>query len=123
MFQKFIARYLIKITFVSFQIVNSQIVYHSKLGNSVPINMPIETNVILPDGQWHSLRLQITQRILRIFIDDEKVGEELDAESVHNFLDPYLTTITLGGFKKDRTPFTDLTTQCKWNFTIKFSMC
>jgi len=88
--------------------INGQIIYHSKLGNGVPVRMPVDSNEIPSDGQWHSLKLQIAQRTLRVFIDNEKVGEDLDADSVHNFLDPYLTQITLGGFKKGYSSLAEL---------------
>lgn len=100
--------------------VNGQIIYHSKLGNGVPINMPVDSNEIPSDGQWHSLKLQIVQRTLRIYIDNERVGEELDAESVHNFLDPYLTVITLGGFKKEYSSLTELVSKSEFIEHEKF---
>ena len=81
--------------------INGQIIYRSKLGKDAPVNMSVDSNGILSDGQWHNLKLQVHQRILRVYIDGEKVGEELDSESIHNFLDPYLTIMSVGGVNKD----------------------
>lgn len=81
---------------------NGQIIYRSRIGKSQPVNMSADTNVILSDGQWHNLTLHTEHRIVRVYIDSEKVGEELDSESVHNFLDPYLTYLSVGGVNKDR---------------------
>ncbi len=93
---------------------NGQIVYHSKVGKGTPVNMSLESNEILSDGQWHHLKLQIYQRILRVYIDGEKVGEELDSESIHNFFDPYLTTISLGGLRKEYSSQSGLGVNCKY---------
>lgn len=90
--------------------VNGQITYRSKLGKGSPVNMSVDSNIILSDGQWHLLRLQVYQRILRVYIDGEKVGEELDSESVHNFLDPYLTMMSVGGVAKEYATMNDFTT-------------
>lgn len=94
--------------------VNGQIIYHSKLGKGTPVNMSLESNEILSDGQWHHLKLQVHQRILKVYIDHERVGEELDSESIHNFLDPYLTFISLGGLRNDYASNSDLNTHCKY---------
>lgn len=103
----------------SSQMINGQIIYRSKLGKGAPVNMSVDSNEILSDGQWHHIKLQVHQRVLRVFIDGEKVGEELDSESVHNFLDPYLTMISLGGVKKEYLTLNDLTVSCKFrNFSV-----
>lgn len=88
--------------------VNGQIIYRSKLGKATPVNMSVDSNQILSDGQWHHLKLQVYQRILRVYIDGEKVGEELDSESVHNFLDPYLTLLSIGGLAKEYSTLSDI---------------
>lgn len=94
------------------QMVNGQIMYRSKVGKGSPVNMLIDSNEILSDGQWHQLKLQVYQRIFRIYIDNEKVGEELDPESVHNFLDPYLSFISLGGLRKEYSTQSDYGVTC-----------
>lgn len=96
--------------------VNGQIIYRSKVGKGLPVNMSVDSNEILSDGQWHQLRLQVDQRILRIYIDNEKVGEELDSESVHNFLDPYLTVISLGGLRKEYSTLNEFAAYCEYFF-------
>lgn len=51
----------------------------------------------LDDGNWHNLTMTIGAKSLKIFLDGNKVGEELDSASVHDFMDPYLTKLYLGG--------------------------
>lgn len=58
-------------------------------------------DLMLSDGNWHNLTLHSHNRELRLIIDDKKVGEELDSDGVHDFLDPYLTTLSIGGVRKD----------------------
>lgn len=100
------------VNFIVFQMVNGQIMYRSKVGKGLPVNMLIDSNEILSDGQWHQLKLQVYHRIFRIYIDNEKVGEELDPESVHNFLDPYLNFISFGGLRKEYSAQSDHGVTC-----------
>lgn len=60
------------------------------------VNMSIENREVT-DGQWHNVTLLSKYRTLRLLLDDEEVGDELDMSIVHDFLDPYLTSLTLGG--------------------------
>jgi len=53
------------------------------------------------DGNWHNLTMAIGAKSLKLFLDGQKVGEELDSASVHDFLDPYLTKLYLGGVDRD----------------------
>jgi len=53
------------------------------------------------DGNWHNLTMSIGAKSLKLFLDGQKVGEELDSASVHDFLDPYLTKLYLGGVDRD----------------------
>lgn len=55
----------------------------------------------LDDGNWHNLSMVIGSKSLKLFLDEIKVGEELDSASVHDFLDPYLTKLYLGGVDRD----------------------
>jgi len=56
------------------------------------------------DGAWHVLKLVSQNRGLNCYIDGQKMGEELDASSAHDFLDPYLTVLALGGFSEAYIP-------------------
>lgn len=52
--------------------------------------------VKVDDGHWHNLTLASVDRVLRILLDGKPAGEELEVSSVHDFLDAYLTSLTLG---------------------------
>ena len=60
------------------------------------VNMSIDDHVVT-DGQWHNVTLLSKYRTLRLLLDGQDVGDELDMSIVHDFLDPYLTSLTLGG--------------------------
>ena len=38
--------------------------------------------------------------VVQVYLDEERVGYDLEQESTHDFLDPYLAKITFGG-KRD----------------------
>ena len=54
-------------------------------------------NHVVADGQWHNVTLLSKYRTLRLLLDGQEVGDELDMSIVHDFLDPYLTSLTVGG--------------------------
>ncbi|XP_031340977.1 cadherin-related tumor suppressor [Photinus pyralis] len=83
--------------FTSVELINGQVVYISKL--STLINM---TNTLgsVTDGQWHNLTLRSHVHGLEILVDGHRIGDELDSAGVHDFLDPYLTYISIGGASK-----------------------
>ena len=69
--------------------------YTSKLGANQPVNMTIlEPSVA--HGEWHNLTLLSANGMLQLVLDDEAIGKELDLSLVHDFLDAYLTSLTLG---------------------------
>ncbi|KAK1136335.1 hypothetical protein K0M31_000896 [Melipona bicolor] len=55
----------------------------------------------LADGRWHNLTLHSYLRGMRLFVDGVQTGEELDPVSVHDFLDPYLSVLSIGGVSQD----------------------
>lgn len=61
--------------------------------------MSVDKNV--DDGNWHNLTMVIGAKSLKLFLNGQKVGEELDSVSVHDFLDPYLTKMYLGGVDRE----------------------
>lgn len=69
--------------------------YTSKLGANQPINMTIP-EVTVNDGNWHNLTLLAAQSALRLILDGDIIGDELDLPFIHDFLDAYLTSLTLG---------------------------
>ena len=55
----------------------------------------------LSDGRWHNLTIHAYSRGLRLLVDGELTGDELDLAGVHDFLDPYLTVLSIGGARRD----------------------
>lgn len=51
---------------------------------------------IVNDGAWHNLTLLAAQAAFRLLLDGNPVGDELDLPFIHDFLDAYLTSLTLG---------------------------
>lgn len=80
--------------YTSLELINGQIVYISKL--STVVNMT-EIHSTVTDGQWHNITLHSHSRGLRVVLDGRKIGDELDSAGVHDFLDPYLTHLSIGG--------------------------
>lgn len=58
----------------------------------------------LVDGAWHSIRLISHHRTLQVYVDGKLRGDELDTATAHDFLDPYLIVLTLGGMRDDFLP-------------------
>ena len=71
------------------------------------MNMTI-AGLELMDGVWHNLTLFSQYRGLRVIVDGNRVGDELDSAGVHDFLDPYLTILRLGGSQPDPIPGRDI---------------
>lgn len=86
--------------FTSVELRNGQIGYMSLL--SSPVNMSGSHDGSLADGRWHNLTLHSHARGLKLYIDGTLTGDELDSAGVHDFLDPYLTLLTVGGVKRDQ---------------------
>ncbi|XP_015435266.1 PREDICTED: cadherin-related tumor suppressor [Dufourea novaeangliae] len=85
--------------FTSVELRNGQLFYASLLGS--PVNMSANIEGGLADGRWHNLTLHSYFRGLRLFIDGVQTGEELDSAGVHDFLDPYLSVLSIGGVSQD----------------------
>ncbi|XP_050549134.1 cadherin-related tumor suppressor [Daktulosphaira vitifoliae] len=106
--------------FTLIKLNQGRLLYTSYLSTSTSsVNMTMGNN--LDDGNWHNLRMVIGAKSLKIFLNDNKVGEELDSASVHDFMDPYLTKLYLGGMDLEYLPgkiSTDSFTGCFANFTI-----
>ena len=73
--------------------------YASLLGSPVNMTGSVEGN--LADGRWHNLTLHAHSRGLKLIIDGNLAGDELDSAGVHDFLDPYLSILTIGGIRQD----------------------
>ncbi|ODM97824.1 Cadherin-related tumor suppressor [Orchesella cincta] len=103
------------------ELENGDLKFTSQNGASKPITMTIVDHELI-DGSWHSLRLTSHHRTLQIFVDDKLRGDELDTATAHDFLDPYLMVLTLGGLRDDFVPSNKINhgfTGCMANFTIR----
>ncbi|XP_064546558.1 cadherin-related tumor suppressor [Drosophila montana] len=101
--------------YTSLSLLNGKLVYYSK--QHLSINMTVPEPAALNDGKWHNVSLRSQSHILHVLIDGHQVGEELDVAGVHDFLDPYLSTLCVGGASNvliNEEPFTG----CIANFTI-----
>ncbi|XP_064092540.1 cadherin-related tumor suppressor-like [Macrobrachium nipponense] len=81
------------------EIRNGRLQYTSKLGANQPINMTV-SDPLVNDGSLHNLTLLAEQSALKLMLDGEQVGDELDFHLMHDFLDAYLTSLTLGSAPK-----------------------
>ncbi|XP_066585244.1 cadherin-related tumor suppressor [Prorops nasuta] len=106
--------------FTSIELRNGQVVYTSLLGS--PVNMTASTERSLTDGRWHNLTLRAYSRGLRLFVDGNLIGDELDLAGIHDFLDPYLSVLSIGGASQDlhynQGPGARNFEGCLANFTI-----
>ncbi|KAK4886263.1 hypothetical protein RN001_002534 [Aquatica leii] len=80
--------------FTSVELINGQIVYISKL--STIVNMTNSFGSVT-DGLWHNLTLHSHSHGVEVLIDGLRKGDELDSAGVHDFLDPYLSYMSIGG--------------------------
>lgn len=82
--------------YTAVEIRNGELVYISKFSSSVNMS---SNNLQVSNGKWHNLTLHSKNRGLYLFLDGFQVGDELDTASVHDFLDPYLTSLSIGGIR------------------------
>ncbi|XP_040574168.2 LOW QUALITY PROTEIN: cadherin-related tumor suppressor-like [Lepeophtheirus salmonis] len=92
-------------------IINGILVYQSSGVGLPEINMTSGHQV--NDGLWHSLKLDSNDKVLNLFLDNAKVGYDIEFASAHKFLDRNIEKISLG-FKDSDKGFRG----CMTNFTI-----
>ncbi|KAK0095053.1 hypothetical protein PV326_009357 [Microctonus aethiopoides] len=106
--------------YTSIELRNGQLSYASLFGSAV--NMTGSIDGTLADGRWHNLTLFAHSRGLQVLIDGKLTGDELDSVGVHDFLDPYLTVLFVGGVHRDlyyaHDGFPSNFEGCLANFTI-----
>lgn len=83
------------------ELVGGRVSYMSK--QNTVVNMTAD-QVDVADGNWHNITLFSLGRSIRLLVDGKNLGEELDSAGVHDFLDPYLTILSLGGIKNEWIP-------------------
>lgn len=88
--------------FTAIELRGGVLVYMSRAGAAgSPVNMTVSDWEPLWDGRWHNVTLESRGRALRLLLDGRRAGDELDPNGVHDFLDPYLTTLSVGGAVRD----------------------
>ncbi|TMW50753.1 hypothetical protein DOY81_004167, partial [Sarcophaga bullata] len=105
--------------YTSLELQNGKMTYYSNQDSIV--NMTVGSATKLNDGKWHNITLHSANRILRILIDGKRAGEELDFAGVHDYLDPYLTVLSVGGVRREylQQEHTPVNYEgCVANFTI-----
>ncbi|XP_074100856.1 cadherin-related tumor suppressor fat [Cotesia typhae] len=85
--------------YTSIELKNGELSYTSLLGSAVNMTGAVEAG--LADGRWHNLTIFAHSRGLQVIIDGQLTGDELDSAGVHDFLDPYLTVLFVGGVRRD----------------------
>ncbi|OWR45848.1 cadherin protein [Danaus plexippus plexippus] len=98
------------------ELLGGKVTYTSK--QNTIVNMSQTETFDVSDGNWHNITLLAHGRSIRLIIDNKNIGEELDAAGVHDFLDPYLTTISLGGIKAEWITNYNKFEGCFANFTV-----
>ena len=81
--------------YTAFFVKQGSLVYETRKASFPLINVSSSYEVI--DGEWHSVRVSRVGRVVGVWLDGEKVGYDLEQESTHDFLDPYLTSVQFGG--------------------------
>lgn len=100
------------------ELVDGNVAYSSK--QYTVVNMTLAEQGDMCNGEWHNITLYSYGRSIRLLVDGNNVGEELDAAGVHDFLDPYLTLLSWGGIKSEwlsRNHYNNFE-GCLANFTI-----
>ncbi|XP_045494732.1 cadherin-related tumor suppressor [Colias croceus] len=98
------------------ELIEGKVSYTSKQSSLVNMTQMEQRDV--SDGNWHNITLFGYGRSIKLLVDDKLVGEELDAASVHDYLDPYLTVISLGGVKSEWISSYNKFEGCLANLTI-----
>jgi protocadherin Fat 4 len=70
--------------------------YRSQGSSSSSSEVVLSTDVNVADGSWHTLRLEATGNVLRLLLDESRVGYEVEFSAVHNFLDPNMDKYIIG---------------------------
>ncbi len=89
--------------YTSIELQDGKFIYISK--QNTQINMTSKSNSpYLADGKWHNLTLYTHNFVVQVIIDGRLIGEELESTGVHDFLDPYLTVLSIGGVRRELFP-------------------
>ncbi len=76
--------------------IEEGILVYKSLGATSSTEVVLSTEVNVADGSWHTLRLEVNGNILRILLDEARVGYEVEFSAVHNFVDPAVSKYVIG---------------------------
>ena len=71
--------------------------YRSKGSLSSSNDVVLNTDVNVADGSWHTVTIEVRDNVLQLLLDESRVGFEVEYSAVHNFMDPNLDKVIVGG--------------------------
>ncbi|XP_063697547.1 cadherin-related tumor suppressor [Culicoides brevitarsis] len=98
---------------------DGQIVYTSFKGTKVTLMSKQPT--YFADGEWHTVRITIDSKVVKMTVDSQSIYEELYVSELHDILDPYLTEMFIGGIAESFVPSDVMFKSfegCLANFTV-----
>jgi len=99
--------------YTALYVKSGKLVFETKKNSFPLINVSSTYDVI--DGEWHVVRISRVLGVVGVWLDEEKVGYQLEQDSTHDFLDPYLANLQFGGKRPfDQTGFRG----CLVNLTV-----
>ena len=96
--------------YTALYVKSGKLVFETKKNSFPLINVSSTYDVI--DGEWHVVRISRVLGVVGVWLDEEKVGYQLEQDSTHDFLDPYLAKLQFGG----KRPFDHTGSLKKWVF-------
>ena len=84
------------IAFTQLSIEEGVLIYKSQGSKTSNSEVVLSTEVNVADGSWHTARLEAKGNLLRILLDDTRVGYEVEFSAVHNFVDSGVEMFVIG---------------------------
>ena len=99
-------------TFTNLELIEGILYYRSQGSGKPAINMTTDINVA--DGSWHKIELSVVNNVLKVFLDDDRVGFEVEFSAAHNFLGPKVQKFVFGDASERGI--------LNWMFNVFFSL-
>ncbi|GAB6027296.1 hypothetical protein CHUAL_001579 [Chamberlinius hualienensis] len=74
--------------------------YTSKLGTLAPVNLTL-SDASVSNGEWHNVSMVQKGNTIYVGLNGDEMKKQVDVSTVHEFLDPYLTKVIVGGAEAD----------------------
>lgn len=84
--------------FTVIELRNGRIFYQSKQSHLV--NMTVDSGR-LDNGKWHNVTLHSDNHLITVYVDGKRGHEEFEISGVHDFADPYLSVLSIGGVRRE----------------------